>query len=178
MAVSLKSGLAVSATAVMLMFNAAPVLGVETTSSTSASPKPRTVIQEQFKTAVQTLKGAGQVLKAKMHAARLQKNFAIYELRLNKIAARIQSLIDKRKAAGKDVTNVQAQLDAGKASLAKAVMDSKKAVDMFNAILLTQWDPKNAQVKAAISQAELARKEFVEARLQMVKSVKLLRELK
>lgn len=142
----------------------------------SPTPRPRQLIQQQFKKSLQTEKETIRTDRAKFHATRLQRNFSFYALRLNNVATRIQSLINKRKASGKDVTAAQTQLDTSKATLQQAIADGQKAVDMFNAITVDVWNIQKPEVKAAITQAQLARKEFVTARTQMVQTVKLLRQ--
>lgn len=166
--------LTLAAGSLLLGASFTPAFAEEGTNS-SPSAKPRTLIQEQFRTAVKTIKQTIRTEKGKLHAATLQKNFGIYALRLNNIAARIQSAIDKSKAAGKDTTKAQAQLDTAKTTLAQAIADGQKAVDMFNAVTTASWNTQLPEIKAAIAEANMARKEFVQARIQMVQTVKLLR---
>lgn len=180
---SLKKSLAISATtAVLLASVVGPVFAEDSatptpTTSASTSPSPRKLIQEKFKESMQTLKETMRSTRNKEHATRLERNFGSYAVRLNNIAARIQSAIDKKTASGKATATAQAQLNTGKDTLAQAIKDGQTAVNMFNNISIAKWDVQNTEVKAAITQAQLARKEFAEARTQMVKAVSLLKSL-
>ena len=167
-----------AAGSLLLAASISPVFADENTPVASPTPSPRSLIQEQFRNTVKTIRQTMRSERNKIHAATLQKNFGLYALRLNNIASRIQSAIDKRKAAGKDTTAAQTQLDTAKTTLTQAIADGQKAVDMFNAITVDKWDIQKPEIKAAIAQAQLARKEFVTARTQMVQAVKLLRQVK
>jgi hypothetical protein len=112
--------------------------------------------------------------RAKLHGERIDRRFSWYAERLQNIAERIQSRIDKEKADGKDVTKAQASLDAAKATLTQAIADGKTAVTMFEAIDVAKWDVQQPQVKAAIDQANKARSEFITARQQELDAVKAL----
>lgn len=149
----------------------------QTLTTTSVSTKAGQIIRNQVKQTIQTIKETSRSERADFHANRLERQFSMIESRLESIAKRIQSLIDKKKANGKDVSQAQAQLDSGKKMLAKAVLDGEKAVEMFGDITIDSWDVQKAEIKAAIDQAKLARREFIEAQKLMVQSVKLLRQL-
>lgn len=160
------------------------VFAVDASPTPSSSPKPQLIrkqeikeAREEFKDEVKTANQQFRSEKAKQHADRLERRFAYYAKRFNTIATRIQTLIDKKKAAGKDITKAQAQLDASKVTLNQAIADGKKAVDMFRSITVATWDVQKPEVKAAIDQAQKARKEFVEAQTELLKTVSTIKNV-
>lgn len=112
--------------------------------------------------------------RAKLHGERLERRFSWYAERLQDIAKRIQSRIDALKADGKDVNSAQTSLDLANATLTQAIADGKKAVEMFQAITISTWDVQQPEIKAAIDQANTARKGFASARQQELDAVKAL----
>jgi len=154
-----------------------PVFADDTTPAPSASPRPGQVLRQEMHQEIKTMRGDIRSDRAKIHSDRLKNHFAFYATRLTNIDTRIQSLIDKKKAAGKNTDTAQTQLNTSKNTLAQAIADGNKAVDMFNTIPANTWDTQKPEVKAAITQAQLARKEFADARSQAVQAVKLLQNL-
>lgn len=130
----------------------------------------RQEVRDKIQDARQTFRSE----RAKLHGERLQRRFLWYEERLNDIALRIQTRIDKEKAGGADVAAAQTALNTGKAKLATAVADGKKAVEMFSVITVDTWDIQKPEVKAAIDQANTARRGFVDARQSMMSAVSAL----
>lgn len=156
------------------------VFAVEATPTLRPGQQFRQEVQEirqETKTAVQTARQEFRVNKASEHGSRLEKRFAFYAQRLNNIIARIQRHIDAKKNDGKDVSNVQSKLDNAKQVLATAVSDGQKAVALFKAINVDTWDVQRPEIKAAIEQANKARKGFVETRRLLIEVVQLLRQL-
>lgn len=156
------------------------VFAVEATPTLRPGQQFRQEVQEirkETKTAVQTARQEFRTNKAGEHGSRLENRFAFYAQRLNNIIARTQRHIDAKKNDGKDVTNAQSKLDNAKQVLATAISDGQKAVALFQAINVDTWDVQQPEIKAAIEQANKARKGFVEARRLLIEIVQLLRQL-
>lgn len=112
--------------------------------------------------------------KAGQHADRLERRFRWYAERLGAISSRLQDRITKEKSAGKNVAQAQSLLDTAKVQLATAVSDGEKAVSLFRAIPVTTWNLQKPEVKAAIEQAQKARKGFSDTRGTMIDALKAL----
>lgn len=112
--------------------------------------------------------------RARIHGERLARRFAFYEQRLTNIANRIATRIEKERSEGKDVSSAQSSLDAARTALATAVADGKKAVEMFTTITATTWDTQQPEIKAAIEQAQLARKGFAQSHKFLADSIRAL----
>lgn len=192
----LAKGTAIAATLMVASLAALPVLAEDTTVATAtATPaptlRPALKIKEdalklrqdlktnkaELKEDVKTMVGTLRTDHAKLHADRLERRFNFYFTRLSNIATRIQTNIDKTKAAGKNVAAVQTQLDTANTTLNQAKTDGASAVSMFRSIPVGSWDLQKPDVKAAIAQAQKARGEFVTARKQLVDVVTALKKL-
>lgn len=169
--------LGVGLSAMTLCLCVTPSFAEDASPSPSPSLTPRQTIRQGMKKEVATIRQTIRTERNKIHADRLQVRFGFYADRLNNIAARIQILITKDQTAGKNVTKAQAQLDAGKATLTQAIADGQQAVSMFNSISVATWNVQQPEIKAAIAQAQKARKEFVTARQSMVSAVSILKTL-
>jgi hypothetical protein len=165
-----------AATPVFAQYN----YGAPSTTATSPAPtpslRPGQIMRQDLKNDIGTMRQTIRSDRAKIHADRLARRFSFYTQRLTNIATRIQTNIDNQKAAGKDVTSAQTQLTTAKATLASATADGNTAVSMFNAITVEKWDQQQPQIKAAITQAQKARSEFVQARQQLIAVVQLLKK--
>lgn len=115
------------------------------------------------------------VAVAKLHASRLQNQFARHELWLSNIAGRIQSRVNALKAKGIDVTAMQNALNTATAEIATATTDGSNAVAAFNNISGTTLEAVRASVQNAISLAEQTRKDFNQARQDLVQAFQLIR---
>ncbi|PWU22757.1 hypothetical protein C5B42_05190 [Candidatus Cerribacteria bacterium 'Amazon FNV 2010 28 9'] len=176
---------AFAATTFLLAGTALPAFADDATPAPSTSPNP-------WKQEGQTLRGEIKTLRAdiattrqtirsdrgKFHAMILQRHFNFYAARLQNIATRVQNNINTQKSKGKDVTTAQSQLDTANATLKTAIADGQTAVSMFNNITVSAWNVQQPQIKAAIDQAQKARSEFVQARLQLLTVVQTLLALK
>ncbi len=72
------------------------------------------------------------------------------------------------------MSTAQSSLDAAKTALAVAVADGKKAVEMFANITTATWNAQQPEIKAAIDQAQTARKGFAQSHKLLADAIRAL----
>lgn len=106
---------------------------------------------------------------AENHAKRLENRFMLYQKRLGSIIERFQLRLDKLKADGQDISNVQSTLTSAKSKLAEAKTKGEGAVSAFRALDPAKFSEQKAELLAARDLALQARKLFLEVH-QLIKS--------
>lgn len=114
---------------------------------------------------------------AQIHAQRLEKRFAYYYERLNKIITKISEKIALQKAAGKDTSQVEVNLEIAKDKMIAAKTYGDEAISKFNDIKADNYQGERDLAILARDDAWSARNSYQEV-LQILKEiVKTLKEL-